>query len=257
MEREGTIVTDSPMYSNTTERRSWPSIAGRSHWISWGAVFAGVVVGTAVQATLGLLGIGVGASTVDPNQEANPLAGLGLGAAIWMFASTIISYYASGWFAGRSAGIVSRGNGALHGFVTWGASTVATLFVISGLIGGAAAGATRLLGSTAQLANSFGVPASVENLNIPTPPAPEPIVEDAATTDAPAVPGDQSEVAMNPEQPQQVSPQQMREIGDNAAEGTAKTGYFGFALLLLSAIAAGLGGAVSSTPRYSEKRASI
>src|SRR5687768_13308876 len=91
----------------TIERRSYANsvVIPRTYRISWGAVFAGVVMGITVQVLLGSLGLGIGASTVNPAQEANPFAGLGVGAAIWLFGSTIVAYFASGWIAARMAGL--------------------------------------------------------------------------------------------------------------------------------------------------------
>ena len=51
--------------------------------ISWSAVFAGVLVAIVTQMLLTLLGLGIGLGTVDPLQERNPVAGLGIGSAIW------------------------------------------------------------------------------------------------------------------------------------------------------------------------------
>ncbi len=43
------------------------AVAGRR--ISWGAVFAGVIIVLIVQFLLSLLGVGIGASTIDPSQR--------------------------------------------------------------------------------------------------------------------------------------------------------------------------------------------
>ena len=37
--------------------------------ISWGAVFAGVIILLIVQFVLSLLGVGIGASSIDPSQQ--------------------------------------------------------------------------------------------------------------------------------------------------------------------------------------------
>lgn len=64
--------------------------------ISWGAVLAGVVLTLAVQLILNLLGIGIGAATLDPGQGAgsNPeVATLGLGAGIWFVVAGIVASF--------------------------------------------------------------------------------------------------------------------------------------------------------------------
>ncbi|MGE0725585.1 MAG: PhnA-like protein, partial [Alphaproteobacteria bacterium] len=52
--------------------------------IAWGAVAAGVAVTLVVQALLNMLGIGIGAATIEPASADNPsLQGFSLTAAIW------------------------------------------------------------------------------------------------------------------------------------------------------------------------------
>ena len=60
---------------NLPLRRSddWAGVFSR---ISWGSVLAGSITGLIVQVWLSMLGVAVGASAIDPLQEANPAAGL-------------------------------------------------------------------------------------------------------------------------------------------------------------------------------------
>jgi len=52
--------------------------------ISWGAVLAGVVVALVTQIVLNMLGIGIGAATLDPVAGDSPSAtSFSIGAAIW------------------------------------------------------------------------------------------------------------------------------------------------------------------------------
>ena len=69
--------------------------------------FAGVVVALVTQLILNLLGIGIGASTLDPTAGAaeNPTAtGFSIGAGIWWAVSGILASLAGGYAAGRLAG---------------------------------------------------------------------------------------------------------------------------------------------------------
>ncbi len=50
--------------------------------VSWGAIFAGAVITLVTQLALSILGIGIGASTVNPLNEQNSTSGLGAGAGI-------------------------------------------------------------------------------------------------------------------------------------------------------------------------------
>jgi hypothetical protein len=67
--------------------------------ISWGAVLAGVVVALVAQLILNMIGIGIGASTLDPGAGAaeNPSArGFSIGAGIWVLVSGIVAALAGG-----------------------------------------------------------------------------------------------------------------------------------------------------------------
>jgi hypothetical protein len=128
-----------PMYANSA-----PS--GTRPLISWGAVFAGVVTGIAVQVLLSALGMGIGGSVLNPTTQSNPMAGLGIGALVWLFVSQIVAYYASGWTAGRSSGM----NGVIHGMVTWGFSMVLTTILLTSALGGALSGVSKVVGSIGQ-----------------------------------------------------------------------------------------------------------
>src|ERR671916_2118818 len=70
--------------------------------ISWGAVLAGVVVALVTQLILNLLGIGIGAATIDPMAGAgeNPSAStFSIGAGIWFAVAGILASLAGGYAA--------------------------------------------------------------------------------------------------------------------------------------------------------------
>ena len=123
--------------------------AGRR--ISWGAVVAGVVVVLVVQMLLMLLGIAIGAATIDPATADTPRAAtLGTGGAVWWLGSTAIAVFAGAWVAARLAAVPSRLDGGLHGVVTWAAATLIGIYLLSTAIGGLVGGAFGALGSAAQ-----------------------------------------------------------------------------------------------------------
>src|SRR5215208_3256419 len=62
--------------------------------VSWGAVLAGVAVALVTQLVLNLLGVGVGAATLDPyaGADENPSASsFSIGAGIWFAVSGILA----------------------------------------------------------------------------------------------------------------------------------------------------------------------
>ncbi|MGI8547833.1 MAG: hypothetical protein ACR2M1_10925 [Gemmatimonadaceae bacterium] len=120
--------------------------------LSWGAVFAGLVVALVLQLVLTLAGTAVGLAAWDPHSG----SALGVGAAIWAIVSILLSLFIGGATAGWAAGALTRPVGMLHGTLVWALSTlVMTWLVASGI--GAIAGTTfsvvgNVLGATAGVA---------------------------------------------------------------------------------------------------------
>lgn len=108
--------------------------------ISWGAIFAGLSVAIVTQLAFSLLGVGIGASTIDPLKEQNPVQGLGIGSAIWILLSGLISLFCGAWVAGRLAYGSQKSEGSLHGIVMWSMATLVTVMLLattaSAIIGG-------------------------------------------------------------------------------------------------------------------------
>jgi hypothetical protein len=111
--------------------------------LSWGAVFAGLVVATALQIVLTILGTAVGLAAWDPGQSAR---GLGIGAGIWAILSILISLFLGGLATNRFAGLLRRQDGALHGVLLWGLSTILTLWLLVSGVSAVAGGAFRMVG---------------------------------------------------------------------------------------------------------------
>jgi hypothetical protein len=114
--------------------------------ISWGSVFAGLIVAIMTSLVLALLGMAIGLSTVNPAEEGNPFAGLGLGAAIWWVVSSLIALFLGGWVAARMAGVPRGFDGAVHGVLTWGLVTLATFYLLGTAVGRIIGGAGSLVG---------------------------------------------------------------------------------------------------------------
>ncbi len=128
--------------------------------ISWAAVFAGVVITLVTQLLLSILGLGIGASTVDPMTEQNPGAGVATGAAIWFVVSTLISLFAGGWVAGRLAGMPRATDSLLHGVLTWGTATLLLFYFLTSSVGSLIGGTFRVLGSGLSAATSGAIAAA-------------------------------------------------------------------------------------------------
>lgn len=127
-----------------------PEHAGREHGpvhghseatgfrLSWGAIFAGLVVAMVVQILLALLGLAIGFGTID-FQGGTGLGGIGVGAGIWAVVTALISLFVGGMAAGHLAGVLTRFDGVMHGVLVWGLSTIVALWTLS-------AGVSTILG---------------------------------------------------------------------------------------------------------------
>ncbi|GGE24214.1 hypothetical protein GCM10011390_49550 [Aureimonas endophytica] len=124
---------------------------GSPRRVSWGAIFAGALLTLVVQVMLGLLGLGVGLSTVDPAGNGTPtLSAFGTGTGLWTAATVLVATFIGGYVAARLAGSLTRTDGALHGIVTWAASTLIVLYLLTS---GAASIVSGTLGT---IGSSFG-----------------------------------------------------------------------------------------------------
>lgn len=126
--------------------------------ISWGAIFAGIAVVLVVELLLMLLGLAIGAATIDPLARGDtPSAStLSIGSAIWWLISTAIAVFAGAWVAGRLAGMPTKTDGMLHGVVTWAVATLLGLYLLTSTIGSIIGGAFGTLGSVAQTITQSG-----------------------------------------------------------------------------------------------------
>lgn len=123
--------------------------------ISWGAIFAGVIIAVAIQIVLGILGTGIGLTMVDPSEGTTPgAAGFGIGAGIYWLITTIIALGAGGYAAARVAGVHDRFDGLVHGLVVWGVTLLLTLYLLTSVVGGIIGGAFRTVTAVAGAAGA-------------------------------------------------------------------------------------------------------
>ncbi len=119
--------------------------------VSWGGVLAGVVAGLVTQLILNLIGIGIGASTLNPTTGDNPSAsGFSIGAGLWWALSGIIAAFVGGYIASRLSGRPKASTGGWHGLTSWALTTLVVFYLLStavgSLVGGAFSTVTGALG---------------------------------------------------------------------------------------------------------------
>lgn len=115
--------------------------------VSWGAVFAGAVAAVGIWMLLYAFGLAIGASTLNV-QDAGSAKATGIFTGIWGAVAPLIALFIGGIVAGRGAGVDRRGDGALHGFVTWALAAIGGAFLLANLVG-AIAGGVASVGKTA------------------------------------------------------------------------------------------------------------
>lgn len=276
------------MYNSTATRELGEStnVLSKARRISWGAIFAGVAIALSIQLLLNLLGLGIGASTIDVRQGDTPGSGLATGAGVWFAVSALLSLFAGSWAAGRLAGVPNREDGMLHGFTTWSVTTIATICLLSSAVGGLIGGSASLLGKVGALsahgANSIA-PGVTDLVSQATGITPTDVKQQAgdlvsdprfqtfvsqSVSQGNVTPEARQNLVALVSQKQNVSPDQANQeisgwqqrleqakeqtrttaanAADSAASGVAKAGLWSFLALLLGAIAASIGGAIGA-----------
>jgi hypothetical protein len=114
--------------------------------ITWGAVFAGVVVALVMQMLFSLLGLGIGMGTVNPMEESNPFSGLGTGALVWWIVTMLVSLFIGGMVAGHLAGMPKTFDSSLHGILMWSVFTLVSFILLTTAIGGIISGVGGAVG---------------------------------------------------------------------------------------------------------------
>jgi len=132
---------------------------------SWSSIFAGVVIALGVILLMMLLGMAVGFTVVDPMHDADPLAGVPLGAGIYTVFVHLLALGLGGYAATRLAGSAWTSRALLHGASVW---AVVSLFIVvmaatgvGALITGMATAVQTITGGTAQVVQDV-VPEDME-----------------------------------------------------------------------------------------------
>ena len=125
--------------------------AGTPFKLSWGAILGGTVLALGVLILLYSLGLALGLSSVDPSNPSSARSA-GIGTGIWGLIAPLIALFIGGFLAARTAGVVDKGGGAMHGAVMWGLTTIAGVvlmgMLVSTIVGTAVKATTGVVGAT-------------------------------------------------------------------------------------------------------------
>lgn len=133
------------------------------HSVSWGAIFAGVVVALVTQILLTMLGAGIGLATVRPAASDGAAAStLSIAAGVWYVVSGIISAFVGGYIAARMSGRTTATTGALHGLTAWAFSTLFVLYLLTtaagSIVGGTLSGVASVAGGVGETLSQSAAP---------------------------------------------------------------------------------------------------
>lgn len=133
--------------------------------VSWGGVFAGVLVALGVSMLLAALGLAIGVTAIEPG-ETDP-GTIGTGAVIWGAAQLLIALFIGGMVATRVGAIIDRTTGFFEGVLVWVVSLILMGYLAGSGIASVASGAFGLLGGATQ---TFGAviqaPGAAPNIDV-------------------------------------------------------------------------------------------
>lgn len=116
--------------------------------VSWGGIFAGVLVAMGVSMLLAALGLAIGFTAVDPSEA--DAATIGTGAAVWGGLQLLLALFVGGMVATRVGAIIDRTTGFFEGVLVWVVSLILMAYLAGSGLGSVASGAFTMLGSATQ-----------------------------------------------------------------------------------------------------------
>lgn len=141
---QNTSSTQDNGYNDPTEDSVYTLLTNQ---ISWGAVFAGAFIALSAHVVLNMLGLGIGAATIDPNEPGGSpdVSSITFGTALWWTAAGIIASFVGGYAASRLSGKISPSTGGWHGLTTWAFTIIFMFYLMTTAIGSIAGGAYTIV----------------------------------------------------------------------------------------------------------------
>jgi hypothetical protein len=132
--------------------RAIPVVATSYHdQVRWGPIIAGLVIALSTQLVLSALGVAVGAGAIgDSGAPRTEAGGVGVNIGIWSIVSLLISLFAGGWTAARTAGRMNRNTALLNGAILWASTLALSAWLLSSGVSGAFGVAASNAGSVVE-----------------------------------------------------------------------------------------------------------
>src|SRR5215469_8109660 len=105
-------------------------ISGNTQRISWGAVWAGVMIALGMEVLFTLFGLFIGFGMYS-HRAADPWGAVSHWSGLWYLVTTGWSMFFGAWCAAHLSGDPLRSDGMLHGITTWGLATAVTMTVLA------------------------------------------------------------------------------------------------------------------------------
>ncbi len=112
--------------------------------VRWGPIFAGLVAALSLLALLSVLGVAVGLSAYDANDDTSRFR---VGAGIWGAISMLLAFFFGGWLTARTAALRGTHNGVLNGALVWAIAIPLMAYILT-------TGAARMADTAANAANA-------------------------------------------------------------------------------------------------------
>jgi hypothetical protein len=177
--------------------------------------------------TLSILGVAIGLTVLDPTKR-DPAAGLDIGATIWWIICSVLSLFLAGWAAARLSAAWVKTSGLLHGLVTWALSLLVMAWLLTSAAGAIMGGAFNLLQTGLQTGAQAAPPSAMQEIQKKL---------ESATQEA---------QEMIEQKQQQTTEQEVEQTAKEAVDTGAMAAWWSFAMLLIGAASAGIGGIIGA-----------
>jgi hypothetical protein len=123
--------------------------------LGWGSIFAAAAVALGTWLVLHLLGIGIGLTSIDP-EDASSLKGVGIGTGVWSLIAPLIALFVGGLVAGRMAPTVNTWNAIIHAAAAWALTAIAMMMMLGMILGALGRAASSTASTVADAASGAG-----------------------------------------------------------------------------------------------------
>ena len=167
METVYTSDRDSNNPSGVSVGNRLETVGPRRHYLSWPAVWGGLITAVAIMWLFSLLGSAIGMSVLDGSDAEALGNGFGIGTVLWLVITGLAAFFIGGLVTGRLCGQDDDQSGVLHGAVMWSTGTVLILILgylgVSGLVN---TGASVVGNATSAASTAVSkIPSAVQSAN--------------------------------------------------------------------------------------------